>query len=585
MSYSTGHRTSRRRFFSYSVHALAFAAMTAGARADDSNVDEILRLYGRPTTHEGPPDLEFLRQAQENRLNVPITLEDFNIYLDQLPLIQHIRSGQSPDLYHLMQWNALALDLTAQDHTNIPGVTDSTYAEQFGPHRSSWALAICHLAMFEAANTIFRTHKSYKNLQAQILSAVATPVGGITPKSASVRSALAYAAYETLTVVYKNKTAYTNAVFNRLDLSNQDPDAAKLLGQQIGKAAAKAVLESRQYNPATKAFGDGSQAVSGTSSLPVEPTFASLYTSPTPPREWDVDPITLGAIALGGHWDKVTPFVVDPSNLFLPPGPPDVSDTKFKDAYDEVRKVGGDPNPPNIGARHKTGTIRTGGEFSPINDSNQTLKAIFWAYDGTPLLCAPPRLYNMVAVSVALRERPINKVEDMAHYLALVNVALAEAGIAAWTAKYKFHHSRPVTYIRKVDPNTIVLNNKNSDFTPLGGQVSNGGPPQANLTPPFPSYPSGHAVFGGALFEVMRHYFKGETGFRFVSDEYNGFNRGPVGGVRPRFERRFKNFATAEAENAQSRIWMGIHWQYDAKDGIKQGNDIGKAVFEMALKD
>lgn len=484
-----------------------------------------------------------------------------------------------------MQWNALALDLTAQDHTNIPGVTDATYAEQFGPHRSSWALAIMHLAMFEAVNAIFRTHKSYKNLQAQILSAVTAPAGGITPKTASVRSAIAYAAYDTLTVLYKNKTAYINALFNRLDLSIQESASAENLGTQIGIAAAKAVLATRQYNPTTKTFGDGSQAVSGVSSLPAEPAFGSLYTSPTPPSDWDIDPVTMGAIALGGHWDKVTPFVLDPANLFLPPGPPAVTDKKFKDAYDEVRKVGGDPNPPNIGSRHKTGTIRTGTEFSPVNDSNETLKAIFWAYDATPLLCAPPRLYNMIAVSVALRERPIDKVEDMAQYLALINVALADAGIAAWTAKYKFHHARPVTYIRKVDPNTSVLGTKNSDFTPLGAQVSNSDPTKANLTPPFPTYPSGHATFGGALFEAMRHYLKGETAFKFVSDEYNGVNRGPVGGPRPRFERHFKSFAEAEEENGQSRVWMGIHWSYDKIDGIKQGNQVGKAVFETAFKD
>ena len=234
-----------------------------------------------------------MREAQENRPSVPVKIEDFNAYLEQLPLMRSIKSGQSQDLYHLLQWNALALDLTAQDHTNIPGVTDKTYAEQYGPHRSSWALAIVHLAMFEAVNAIFRKHQSYKNLQAQILGAVTVPAKEITPKTASVRSALAYAAYGTLTVLYANKTAYSNAVFNRLDLSIQDPDASKALGTKIGIAAAKAVLGTRQYNDKSGAFGDGSQATSGVSSLPVEPTFASLYMSPTPPRDWDVDPVTL----------------------------------------------------------------------------------------------------------------------------------------------------------------------------------------------------------------------------------------------------------------------------------------------------
>ena len=348
----------RRNLLSTTISALAIAVGTRNAWATDFNIDEILRLYGRSDTRHVSPDLEFLRKSQELRPKVPINIDEFNAYLDELPLMRRIKAGQSQDLYHLMQWNALILDLTAQDHTNIPGVTDATYAEQFGPHRSSWALAIVHLAMFEAVNAIFRTHKSYKNIQAQILSGVTAPPGGISAQTASVRSAIAYAAYDTLTVLYKNKTAYINALFNRLDLSIQESAPSENLGTQIGIAAAKAVLATRQYNTTTKAFGDGSQAVSGVSSLPAEPTFASLYSSPTPPSDWDIDPITAATIALGGHWDRVQPFALNSSNLFLPPGPPTAADQKFKDAYDEVRKVGGDPNPPNIGSRHKTGTTR-----------------------------------------------------------------------------------------------------------------------------------------------------------------------------------------------------------------------------------
>jgi PAP2 superfamily len=163
--------------------------------------------------------------------------------------------------------------------------------------------------------------------------------------------------------------------------------------------------------------------------------------------------------------------------------------------------------------------------------------------------------------------------------LALVNVSLADAGIGAWTAKYQFHHARPITYIRQTNPDVTVLGTKNSDFTPLGAQVSNGNPSSANITPPFPSYPSGHAVFGGALFQAMRRYFGGEVAFQFVSDEYNGLNRGPIGPARPRFDRSFNNFTEPETENARSRIWLGIHWQYDADDGIAQGRRIADAVF------
>jgi hypothetical protein len=42
-------------------------------------------------------------------------------------------------------------------------------------------------------------------------------------------------------------------------------------------------------------------------------------------------------------------------------------------------------------------------------------------------------------------------------------------------------------------------------FTPLARPPSN--LPGANFTPPFPAYPSGHATFGGALFQTLRRFY------------------------------------------------------------------------------
>lgn len=109
-----------------------------------------------------------------------------------------------------------------------------------------------------------------------------------------------------------------------------------------------------------------------------------------------------------------------------------------------------------------------------------------------------------------------------------------------------------------------------------------------NLTPPFPSYPSGHATFGGALFETMRRFWglpPDGGAFEFVSDEFNGVNRGP-GDVAPRPEvrRTFASFEEAERENARSRVWLGIHWQFDADAGIEQGRRIAEDVFSNLLQ-
>ena len=83
----------------------------------------------------------------------------------------------------------------------------------------------------------------------------------------------------------------------------------------------------------------------------------------------------------------------------------------YTGAYNEVKRLGGD----GLG----TPTERT---------PDQTLAGIFWAYDGTPSLCAPPRLYNQITVHIA--DQIGTDGIELARLLALVNVAMADAGIA-----------------------------------------------------------------------------------------------------------------------------------------------------------
>jgi hypothetical protein len=82
----------------------------------------------------------------------------------------------------------------------------------------------------------------------------------------------------------------------------------------------------------------------------------------------------------------------------------------------------------------------------------QTEIGIYWAYDGTPSLCAPPRLYNQIAVQIGLQMHADGA--ELARLLALVNVALADAGIAVWESKYHYEYWRPVTGIREADAGT-----------------------------------------------------------------------------------------------------------------------------------
>ena len=119
-------------------------------------------------------------------------------------------------------------------------------------------------------------------------------------------------------------------------------------------------------------------------------------------------------------------------------------------------------------------------------------------------------------------------------------------------------------------------------FHPLGAPASNLQGP--NFTPPFPSYPSGHATFGGAIFQILRRFYgTDQVPFAFVSDEFNGVTRDNSGNVRPYMPRSFSTLSQAEEENGQSRIYLGIHWSFDKTEGIAQGRRVADYVYDHAF--
>src|SRR5271165_5107537 len=102
-----------------------------------------------------------------------------------------------------------------------------------------------------------------------------------------------------------------------------------------------------------------------------------------------------------------------------------------------------------------------------------------------------------------------------------------------------------------------------------------------NFTPNFPSYVSGHATFGSALFQILRRYYgTDDIAFRFQSDEFNGVTRDQTGAVRPPRTREYANLTQPELENHDSRIYLGVHWRFDQDEGLKMGRAIGDFVFD-----
>ena len=432
-------------------------------------------------------------------------------------------------------WNHVAIDATGYDHTS-QGVK-----EQAGPTRSSRAMAIVHIAMSDAVQSIQKRYQTY------------TDIADVST-NASLDTAVAQSAHDSLVSLFPSqKQTFDNELEN--DLSKVADGEAKTLGLAAGQNAAAAILANRA--------NDGSDSA----------TQSQSYTFSQEPGKWRKDPFNPNQNTHGANWSKVRPFVMHSASQFRAPTPPAINSAAYAEAYAEAYRLGGDGV--------ATPTERT---------EDQTNIGIYWAYDGTPSLCAPPRLYNQIAMQLAY-DKGISDLGDLARLLALVNVSMADAGIASWETKFFYNYWRPVTGIRESDVGTGPTGKGDGnaqtpgdiDYTPLGAPASNLA--GNNFTPPFPAYVSGHATFGGALFQTLRNYFGSDNiAFTFTSDELNGQTTDNQGNSRDLLPRSFSSFTQAEEENGQSRIYLGIHWSFDKTEGTKMGNKVANLVNASILK-
>ena len=298
---------------------------------------------------------------------------------------------------------------------------------------------------------------------------------------------------------------------------------------------------------------------------------------------------------VGKNWGMVKRFGItnminqSPPPGYLGQGSIDRSDSDYVKDYKRVRIDGHESNISNTSSQ---GAI------------NKALIGLYWAYDGVANLGTPPRLYFQIIETVA-DGFTLNDRRRMMLYL-VCGTALGDAGIHAWHWKYHYNIWRPVTGIRHHDQSfgdESYANAQSSTETidgdpfwrPLGAPKTNG--TGKNFTPPFPAYPSGHATFGGASLHALRRVLnvwypdrvklKGrndKVAFDFVSDELNGINRDVNGAVRTRHERHFDSIEDAIKENGLSRVYLGVHWEFDA-ELKKPGKVIGGVPLGIAISE
>jgi len=364
------------------------------------------------------------------------------------------------------------------------------------------ASAIVEVAVFDAVNGIERRF---------------TPihVSGEAPRGSSQRAAAVQAAYTALVALIPSQSDF---LFTHLEasLAAIAADSAVENSQSIargrnwGQQVANEILAWRStdgFDPSPSTY-QGSQLVG--------------KWRPTPPGF---------ANGLAPSLAHTLPWVIPSPSSFRPPGPPSLTSVEYTNDFNEVKTVG---------------------EFnSSVRTADQTEAALFWA--GTALT-----LWNRVAVANAVRRH--TTLSQNARLLALLNVAMADAGISCWEGKYFFEFWRPITAIRLASTDSNPDTVEQADWIPR------------IITPPFPEYASGHSTVSGAAQAVLTAYFGN-------SIPVEGTSEGLPGVVR-----HWPNFSAAADEANLARIYGGIHFRAAVRDGRAAGDAIGAFVMENAAQ-
>ena len=441
------------------------------------------RLIAPRAVHAAQPGETVRRHtwllASANELRPPPPAAPTRAELDELLRMQALRSAVTNaaiahwnDGAGVLPWTTVALDLVKRTRRN--------------PVRAGRALALLHAAIHDAVVAAFDAKEAYFRERPAVLEPAILQQGPSTAGIStfpSEQAAIAGAAStvlihlfpeETIERINARATDAANMCLQAGANYRSDVAAGLALGRAIGKYAV-----TRGETDGSGREWDGKRVHNGEG-----------YWAPTPPRyiPYPVEP-------MAGTW---RPWAVPDVAALRPPPPPASGTPAWQAELDAVRQATANRTP------------------------EQAKAALFWAgNDGT---VSPAGIWLEIARDMIKRDR-LNTLQT-ARVLAMTSIAMADAFVCCWDAKYTYWSARPIQGDLTLD----VL------FP----------------TPPFPSYTSGHATISGAAAAVL--------GGLFPSDAHD---------------------LDARAEEAKnSRLWAGFHYPNDNDVGLAHGRQIGRLVLE-----
>lgn len=341
------------------------------------------------------------------------------------------------------------------------------------------------------------------------------------PHGASARAAAIQAAYASLVRLYPAQVSTFNAA-RSASLSGLVKEHGGVKVQQKRQAAINAGVAWGQQ------VADEIWAWRSTDGFTPNPP---PFLGGTAVGEWRPTPPAF-APGVFPQFAYMTPWVIATPSQFRPAGPPALTSALYAQVFNETKSFGS--------------------LTSSVRSADGTAFAQFWA-TSTPA-------YNMNSVALELAAEQDMTLLENAHLFAELNVAVADAAIAVWDAKYHYVFWRPVTAIPLADTDGNPATVADPAWMPL------------ITTPSHPEYPSAHGGVSGAGMTVLAHFFGEDSSFTVPSD------------ALPGVVRSFTSFSSALDEVENARIYGGIHYRTSTHDGRVLGTAVANYVLENAFQ-